>query len=1242
MPLLPKLPRFVELKLVNAFLAFCLVSCAAAMAAPPAPEQSKGGSFEILAYAFDRGNAKTFRGSWADGDPMVAFGGQSPVVIEYDIEFPVTAKCLLNVRYAAAEARPIDVYLDGKSVGQGCRTATGSWNTSRAKWEKTAELKIKKGKHTIKFERGAAFPHVVALRFDLSVPLPKDWKLSRPKARTLDSTPPGPTYQKYAPDNVDTAALRAAITDLIETFGAEYPQGAQYLERLTALESMAKLEPSDSKNITTSLVTLRREALLANPLIDFEQLLFVKRKATAPSLGLPRNWQSNSSLSRTGYDDELSILSDIRGEGSISTLFKSKDGRFIGDVDLNFDADKMLFSMPDDKGRWQVFELASDGTGLRQCTGEQPDVDCYDACYLPSGKIAFTSTACFIGVPCVYGSSHVANLYVMDADGKNIRQLCFDQEHDWCPTVLNNGKLLYTRWEYTDTPHSNTRLLFQMNPDGTEQAEYYGSNSYWPNSFFYTRPIPGHATKVVAVIGGHHDNPRMGELVVFDPAIGRQEADGAVQRIPGNGKKVEPLIRDGLTNNSWPKFLHPVPLSEKHFLVSCKLNPNSLWGIYLVDTFDNLTLIKELPGKALLEPLPLRKTIRPPVIGEKVDLTQKDATIYISDIYSGKGLKGIPRDTVKSLRIFTYHYAYQNMGGLLGVVGMDGPWDIKRVIGTVRVHEDGSAKFKVPANTPISLQPLDAEGKAIQLMRSWTTAMPGEVVSCVGCHDATNAAPASRITTAQSAPADAIMPWHGPTRGFSYAREVQPVIDRYCVGCHDGTPQADGKQIPNLRGDMKLTDWSSITPGNGGVHAGKFSVGYAQLHRYVRRPGIESDYHMLEPMEYHADTTELVQMLRNGHHNVKMDAEAWDRLITWIDLNCPFHGTWGEEIDNPGRQVARRRELLKRYAGISDDPESVPSASSYPTDPIIPEPLPQVVPVANCANWPFDAAEAATRQQAAGRVTEQTVSLGEGISLKLALIPAGEFMMKGTPAGKAAATKIEQPYWIATCEVTNEQFQQFDATHDSRVESKNAYQFGIHGYPLNQPEQPVVRVSWNEANAFCRWLSEKTGRKFTLPSEAQWEYACRAGTATPLHYGDMNDDFSQFANMADAKMTEFASDPYTVYKPLKNPPKHDDWIPKDSRFNDGALLTVAPGRYQANAWGLFDMHGNVSEWTRSPLGDKDSARKAVRGGSWRDRPYRCTSSYRIGYQSYQRVYNVGFRVVSEIPAKISPVAQSGG
>ena len=236
--------------------------------------------------------------------------------------------------------------------------------------------------------------------------------------------------------------------------------------------------------------------------------------------------------------------------------------------------------------------------------------------------------------------------------------------------------------------------------------------------------------------------------------------------------------------------------------------------------------------------------------------------------------------------------------------------------------------------------------------------------------------------------------------------------------------------------------------------------------------------------------------------------------------------------------------------------------------------------------------------------------------------------------------RIERAFWMARCEINNAQFACFNPAHDSRVEDKNAYQFGIHGYPANEPAQPVVRVSWQEAMAFCRWLGARTGQQFTLPTEAQWEWACRAGAATPFSFGSRDTDFSGYANFADAKLREFASDPYTVDKPLTDATPYDDWIPKDARFNDGALIAVAPGRYAPNTWGLQDMHGNVAEWTRSTYAaypwaadgrddESRAGRKVVRGGSWRDVPARGTASFRLSYEPWQRVYNVGFRVVCE-------------
>ncbi len=119
--------------------------------------------------------------------------------------------------------------------------------------------------------------------------------------------------------------------------------------------------------------------------------------------------------------------------------------------------------------------------------------------------------------------------------------------------------------------------------------------------------------------------------------------------------------------------------------------------------------------------------------------------------------------------------------------------------------------------------------------------------------------------------------------------------------------------VPDLRGTVLTGDYKSHIAGNGGGAGGRyFSVGYYELTRLVRRPGIESDLHLLGPMEYHADTTELVQMLVKGHQNVQLDRESWDRLITWIDLNTPYHGTWAEIGSDPGPYRWLRRPTGRR------------------------------------------------------------------------------------------------------------------------------------------------------------------------------------------------------------------------------------------------------------------------------------------------------------------------------------------
>ncbi len=1089
-------------------------------------------------------------------------------------------------------------------------------------------------------------------------------------------------------------SLRLAIQDLIATFGERYPRGAEFLQRLDAIEQSlrqagglgrtalttrgqgdvqeesdhsASLEVGASAPVS-QFDQLQREALLANPLLDFQRLLLIRRAPAGDPrrqdgtgyglgeyLGLPRqSSKCNPGIERPfDWDNEIAVLEPVRSEGHFKVVYKPDRRRLITDIDLHWDGDRLLFSMPGTHDKWQVFEVCVDGSGLRQVTpGDQPDVHSYDGCYLPNGRIAFISTAPLQGVPCNAGVI-VGMMYLMDADGRNIRQVCFEQDHDYCPTMLNNGRVLYLRWDYTDTPHVWNRMLFSMNPDGTDQMEFYGANSYWPNAVFYARPIPNHPTQVVGIVTGHHVG-RVGELVLFDPARGRRDADGVVQRIPGRGQRVEPVIEDKLTEHSWPKFLHPFPLSDKYFLVSCKPTPHSLWGIYVVDVFDNMTLVKEVEGQALLEPIPLRSTPRPPVIPDKTDPERKDALIYLANVYEGPGLNGVPRGAVKSLRVFSYHFGYQRIAGIDHRVGTDGPWEVKRILGTVPVEADGSVLFRVPAKTPLSVQPLDAEGKALQLMRSWMTAMPGETLSCIGCHDHRNTSPPSRATIAARRAPREISPWYGPARNFGFEREVQPVLEKYCVGCHDGQPQPGGRTLVDLRSeqgrflcfrgdDPRLKDVPAAARDElMGKYGGIFVPSYIALRSLVRVYGLESDLRALSVGEFHADTTELIQMLRKGHHGVQLDREAWDRLITWIDLNAPEHAAWSQFVGIPGDQRQRRCQLRKLFGGVEEDGEERTPAPAPPARPPVARRTvtrPQVTLV-SLPQFPLDANAAAERQAAVGPST-RTVDLGEGVSLELARIPAGSFIM-GSADGPAdefppSVVPIDRPLWMSRYEVTNEQFAQFDPQHESRYEHRGSWIFSEEylGWPLDRPRQPVVRVSWNEATAFCRWLSAKTGLRFALPTEAQWEYACRAGTATPFSFGTADADFSPFANLADVTIRDLAHKSWG--------PRTPDIVPRDERFDDGMLVSADVGHFKPNVWGLYDMHGNVAEWTRSvfqPHPDRDhDGRKAVsadeprvvRGGSWRDRPARATSSFRLAYPPYHRVFNVGFRVVCEEP-----------
>ena len=1058
-------------------------------------------------------------------------------------------------------------------------------------------------------------------------------------------------------------SLRLAIEDLIETFGERYPRGAEFLESWTELAgAIAKQE----SGVERRFAVLRRDAMLANPLIDTDRLLVLKRKKG--QLGLPTNHQCNWTLKRQGYQNQLAIYCLRRPDEPPETLFEPQDGSFVGEMDLDFDGQRLLFTMPIGE-HWQIHEIGLDGNGLRQVSPEVAGADHFDACYLPDGRIVFASTASFTAVPCWHGRERACNLYSMDADGSNVRQLCYDQDLDLHPAVLANGQVIFSRWDYTGLLHAYVRPLTVMNPDGTGQRAVYGSNSYYPNSLFFPKQVPGQANRIAAILAGYHGRSRKGELVVLDVSQGWSEADGLVHRFGYRGEPAVPVAVDELTRHARYQFLHPYPLSDKYVIAAMQAAPGQPWGIYLVDAFDNITPLLSHPEYDFFEPILVRPQPRPPVIPDRIDPSQEDAVVIVHDVYQGPGLQGVPRGVVQHLRVAAYHYGYPGMAGP-DKIGRAGPWEVMRILGTVPVYADGSAKFRVPANTPITLQALDAQGRAVQLMRSWYTAMPGETTSCIGCHESPHETPKVRHDLAMSERASEIRPWYGPARGFDFAREVQPVLDQHCVGCHDGRRLADGRSVLDLRDQHSVGDYAGLPlsklgatrldpslvksgvqrftecrgmPAPYGARRTHYSPSYEALIPYIRRVNIEDDAHLLRPGEYHANTSELIQMLEKGHHGVQLDDQAWDRLVTWIDLNGPCHGTWGQVAEIPGQADRRRFELAQQFGGPSIDPEAIPDLPPRPA------PMESVPSRELPSRVRTDRLEEVSRMLQAAPVPQvpvppetKTIRLPGDVPLLLVRIAAGEFVM-GDTAGEgdvdewpASLVPIERDFWIGCYEITNEQLRVFLPEHDSGFFTKRQIEFDGPGIQLNAPQQPAVRVSWDQAIQYCARLSAATGLSFTLPTEAQWEYAARAGTTTALHYGEVAADFTAWANVADRSLTclYHGSAGVINMQPL----------PADMRFDDAAIGTAPVGSYQANAWGLHDMHGNAAEWTRSayrpypydPADGRDNLRNSVsteqrivRGGSFTDRPTRCRSSFRLAYPAWQPVHNVGFRVVLE-------------
>ncbi len=614
------------------------------------------------------------------------------------------------------------------------------------------------------------------------------------------------------------------------------------------------------------------EKHLEDTLADVEEIVFATR-------GSAREWHF---FATTGYDcADPSREFFSRGPGRLVALnLRTKKTRVLledpeGAVRypcVSYDGRRIVFSYrPGGEKVYHLYEINADGTGLRQITdGRFDDVE---PIYAPDGGFIFASARCKRFVPCF--NSQVQMLYRCDADGSNIRPLSAGQENELTPWMMPDGQIIYMRWEYVERQVRTYHHLWTIRPDGTNEMVYFGngSNSYVsaPGSVVIidARPIPG-TNKVVAMACSRHGRRNYaGAVTIIDPSEGPNVWD--------NIKYLTTDPKEG--GESWRD---PYPLSEDCFLLAKEK------GLYVMDGRADYEKIYE-SDTMVHEPRPLVPRRKETVIPSQVDPSEATGTCVVSEVHVGRNMEGVEAGDVKKVMIL--EILPKPISGGLGRFRGNGS-NLKRVLGTVPVEEDGSAHFKVPAMRAVMFVLLDENDRAIKRMRSFTTLMPGETVGCVGCHEPRTmikSHPRPELAALQRPPSKARTPVGTPRYGIvDFPRDIQPILDKHCVKCHNHEREHGGL---SLSGGATPRDY----------------VGAPRLARMTPLGGNVRGNDA--PYEYGSGAGRLLDMLEEGHHEVELSEEDLTMLRLWIETGMWRHGT------HAAMALARRT----RYS-TTDDP----------------------------------------------------------------------------------------------------------------------------------------------------------------------------------------------------------------------------------------------------------------------------------------------------------------------------------
>jgi hypothetical protein len=704
--------------------------------------------------------------------------------------------------------------------------------------------------------------------------------------------------------------------------GQEAAATTELQTAITALDRAAAPQAPRWEDLYLRACASRRAARLRTLMQKAPQIVFTKHYDLGGSHYAYTEGQSDAQDERHFEPGSSLCLLRMDGLYGRTRVLVNDPGGVIRDPDVSYDGRCVLFAWKKSLNQddYHLYEMDVAGGVLRQLTFGLGYAD-YEGAYLPGGQVVFNSTRCVQTVDCWW--TEVSNLYTCDGEGRYLRRLAFDQVHSNYPTVTPDGRVLYTRWEYNDRGQIFPQGLFQTNADGTGQTACYGNNTWFPTTILHARAIPG-TQKIVAVFSGHHTRQK-GWLGLLDPSRGRQENEGAQLIAPLRETRA---VRVDAYGQSGDQFQYPYPLSETEFIVAFRPAGARRFAIYWMDRDGRRELLVADAAISCSQAVPLAARPEPPLRASNLDYRRANATYYLQDIYAGPGLAGIPRGTIKRLRVIALSFRAAGIGANYsqGVAGAalsstpvsigNGAWDPKTVLGEARVYEDGSAAFHVPARTPVYFQALDAGGCAVASMRSWSTAQPGEQVACVGCHESKNSAPPQSLPmpTALAAGVERLAGFYGPPRGFSFPQEIQPILDRHCTRCHSDAPLSLlAREVLDPAAKRRWSEsYLALTHGKPASIAGGPLCFVGHPHDMVCWIDAQSPPTMLPPYSTGAAKSRLMKLVAGGHGGEQLSPEELAKLACWIDLAVPYCGDYREANAWSAEEKARYERFQQK------------------------------------------------------------------------------------------------------------------------------------------------------------------------------------------------------------------------------------------------------------------------------------------------------------------------------------------